>query len=199
MNGYSDAINHAFAFAAKHHDQQVRKGTKPPYLTHPANVAVILTRYSRDEATVVAGILHNVVEDCIRDGFTREMLEQRIGDKFGSEVLDTLLAVTYRRQDEDGVELSAAEKKDDYLSRLASASERARWVCAAHELHNAGSILADLDRTAESATIWSRFSGGRGATVDWYRAVYQRLDEVGFKGEIMNELARSTAVLESRK
>jgi (p)ppGpp synthase/HD superfamily hydrolase len=199
MNGYSDAINHAFAFAAKHHDQQVRKGTKPPYLTHPANVAVILTRYSRDEATVVAGILHNVVEDCIRDGFTREMLEQRIGDKFGSEVLDTLLAVTYRRQDEDGVELSAAEKKDDYLSRLACRRERARWVCAAHELHNAGSILADLDRTAESATIWSRFSGGRGATVDWYRAVYQRLDEVGFKGEIMNELARSTAVLESRK
>src|SRR4051812_45461389 len=90
MNGYSDVINHAFAFAAKHHDQQVRKGTKLPYLTHPANVAVILTRYARDESTVVAGILHDVVEDCVRDGYTPEMLEQRIGDKFGPEVLETV-------------------------------------------------------------------------------------------------------------
>src|SRR5437762_2950541 len=114
VTGYSDVINHAFAFAAKHHDRQVRKGTKLPYLTHPANVAVILTRYGRDEATVVSGILHDVVEDCVRDGFTQEMLEQRIGEKFGDDVLDAVLAVTYRRQDEDGVELSGAEKKTDY-------------------------------------------------------------------------------------
>jgi len=79
VNGYSDTINHALAFAAKHHDRQVRKGTRLPYLTHPANVAVILTRYGRDTETVVAGILHDVIEDCVRDGYSREMLEQRIG------------------------------------------------------------------------------------------------------------------------
>ena len=99
VTGYSDVINHAFAFAAKHHDRQVRKGTKLPYLTHPANVAVILTRYGRDNDTVVAGILHDVIEDCVRDGYTRDMLEQRIGDKFGGRVLETVLAVTYRRVD----------------------------------------------------------------------------------------------------
>src|SRR4026208_1622310 len=104
VTGYSDVINHAFAFAAKHHDRQVRKGTKLPYLTHPANVAIILTRYGRDIDTIVAGILHDVIEDCIRDGYTREMLEQRIGDKFGSNVLENVVAVTYRRQDEDGME-----------------------------------------------------------------------------------------------
>ena len=63
MHGYSDRINHAFAYAAKHHDRQVRKGTRLPYLTHPANVAVILTRYGQDEETVLAGILHDVIED----------------------------------------------------------------------------------------------------------------------------------------
>jgi (p)ppGpp synthase/HD superfamily hydrolase len=198
MNGYSDTINHAFAFAAKHHDQQVRKGTKLPYLTHPANVAVILTKYGRDDRTVVAGILHDVVEDCVRDGYTQLMLEQRIGDKFGADVLETVLAVTYRRQDEAGVEFSAAEKKSDYLDRLASASESARWVCAADKLHNAGSILADLDRTSDADTIWSRFGGGRAGTVRWYRDVYERLREVGFHGEIMRELALVTAELESR-
>src|SRR5438045_9599191 len=113
VTGYSDVINHAFAFAAKHHDRQVRKGTRLPYLTHPANVAVILTRYGQDEQTIVAGILHDVIEDCVRDGFTRDMLEQRIGDKFGPEVLDTVLAVTERQVDEEGIELSSEERKDD--------------------------------------------------------------------------------------
>ncbi len=188
VTGYSDVINHALAFAAKHHDRQVRKGTKLPYLTHPANVAVILTRYGCDSDTVVAGILHDVIEDCVREGYSREMLEQRIGDKFGAKVLDTVLAVTYRRHDDDGVELSGDDRKTDYLERLSGASEDARWVCAADKIHNASSILSDLRRTVDAETIWSRFGGGRVGTGRWYRQVYERLREVGFNAPIMAEL-----------
>ena len=151
--GYSDAVNHAFAFAAKHHDRQVRKGTKLPYLTHQANVAVILTRYGCDEKTVVAGILHDVVEDCVRDGYTGQMLEQRIGEKFGEDVLETVLAVTHRRLDDTGTELSGEDKKLDYLKRLERASESALWVCAADKLHNAHSVLSDLRRTMDPNSI----------------------------------------------
>lgn len=197
VTGYSDVINHAFAFAAKHHDRQVRKGTKLPYLTHPANIAVILTRYGCDGQTVVAGILHDMIEDCIRDGYTREMLEQRIGDKFGNRVLETVLAVTYRRYDDDGVELSGEERKADYLERLSQASEEARWVCAADKVHNASAILSDLRRTVDPETIWSRFGGGRAATVRWYRSVFERLRELGFTAPIMTELDRASSELEA--
>ena len=188
IRGYSDRINHALAFAAKHHDRQVRKGTRLPYLTHPANVAVILTRYGQDELTVVGGILHDVIEDCVRDGYTRNTLEQRIGDKFGAEVLDTVLAVTERQMDEEGIELSSEERRDDYLARLAAATERARWVCAADKIHNGSTILADLKRTLDPDTVWSRFNAGRSGTVRWYRRVYDRLQEVGFDAPIMEEL-----------
>jgi (p)ppGpp synthase/HD superfamily hydrolase len=188
IRGYSDRINHALAFAAKHHDRQVRKGTRLPYLTHPANVAVILTRYGQDELTVVSGILHDVIEDCVRDGYTRNTLEQRIGDKFGAEVLDTVLAVTERQTDEEGIELSSEERRDDYLARLAAAPERARWVCAADKIHNGSTILADLKRTLDPDTVWSRFNAGRSGTVRWYRRVYDRLQEVGFDAPIMEEL-----------
>jgi (p)ppGpp synthase/HD superfamily hydrolase len=188
IRGYSDRINHALAFAAKHHDRQVRKGTRLPYLTHPANVAVILTRYGQDELTVVSGILHDVIEDCVRDGYTRNTLEQRIGDKFGAEVLDTVLAVTERQMDEEGIELSSEERRDDYLARLAAANERARWVCAADKIHNGSTILADLKRTLDPDTVWSRFNAGRSGTVRWYRRVYDRLQEVGFDAPIMEEL-----------
>ena len=194
--GYSDRTNHAFAFAAKHHDRQVRKGTRLPYLTHPANVAVILTRYGQDEQTIVAGILHDVVEDCVRDGFTRDMLEQRIGDKFGPEVLDTVLAVTQRQVDEEGIELSSEERRDDYLARLAAASDSARWVCAADKIHNGASIVADLKRTLDPDTVWSRFSAGRLGTVRWYRRVYDRLREIGFDEPIMTELREVAEELE---
>lgn len=195
--GYSDRINHAFAFAAKHHDRQVRKGTRLPYLTHPANVAVILTRYGQDEPTVIAGILHDVIEDCVRGGYTRQMLEQRIGDKFGPDVLDTVLAVTHRQVDEEGIELSSEERKDDYLARLAGASDSARWVCAADKIHNGSSILADLNRTLDPDTVWSRFNVGRSGTVRWYRRVHDRLRELGFDAPIMGELGEVARELEA--
>jgi (p)ppGpp synthase/HD superfamily hydrolase len=195
VSGYSDVINHALAFAAKHHDRQVRKGTKLPYLTHPANVAIILTRYGRDTDTVVSGILHDVIEDCVRDGYTRQMLEQRIGDKFGANVLETVLAVTYRRHDDDGVELSGDERRADYLERLADANAEARWVCAADKLHNASSIISDLRRTVDRDSVWSRFNLGKAGTARWYREVYERLREVGFDAPIMSELDAVSAEL----
>lgn len=197
ITGYSDRINHALAFAAKHHDQQVRKGTRLPYLTHPANVAIILTRYGCDEPTVVAGILHDVIEDCITKDYTREMLEQRIAGKFGEDVLETVLQVTHRRYDDDGNEFSSDEVREDYLDRLAQAGESGRWVCAADKLHNISSMLADLQRTIEPANVWSRFKSGKEGTVWFYRAVYERLREVGFRAPIMAELERAVLALES--
>ena len=197
MTGSSDRINHAFAFAAKHHDRQVRKGTRLPYLTHPANVAIILTRYGREEETVIAGILHDVIEDCVREGWTREMLTDRIAAKFGDAVLETVLSVTKRRVDEDGVEFSREEIRTDYLVRLATASDAARWVCAADKVHNAGATLADLRRTIETDTVWGRFGGGREGTLQWYRDVSARLHAVGFTAPIVAELDDLIAQLAS--
>lgn len=197
--GYSDRINHAFAFAAKHHDQQVRKGTRLPYLTHPANVAVILTRYGRDEDTILAGILHDVVEDCVRSAYTRQMLEQRIRDKFGDSVVETVKMVSKCEVDEDGNPLSPDEQTIDYIQRLGDASESALWVCAADKIHNSGSIIADLKRTADPADrdgVWRRFRMGREGTVGYYRAVFERLRELGFGGAIMDELAGHVEELE---
>jgi (p)ppGpp synthase/HD superfamily hydrolase len=186
--GYSDRINHALAFAAKHHDRQVRKGTALPYLTHPANVAIILSRYGLDEDTVIAGILHDVIEDCVREGMSAEVLQERIGNKFGATVLETVLMVTHRRVDDDGVELSREERRVDYLERLDRASDRARWVCAADKVHNGSAILADVRRTVDPDTVWNRFGGGKAVTIQWYARVHDRLREVGFTAPIMDEL-----------
>ena len=197
MNGYSDRLNHALAFAAKHHDQQVRKGTRLPYITHAANVALILARYDRDETTVAAGILHDVIEDCVRDGWTHAMLESRIADKFGDDVLAVVLTVTKRRLDDGGNEMDRDDRNADYLVRLATADDRARWVCAADKVHNGNATLADLRRTQDPGSVLGRFTGGRAETVSWYRAVHDRLAAAGFAAPIMRELRETVEQLEA--
>jgi hypothetical protein len=184
--GYSDRINHALAYATKHHDQQVRRGTRSPYLTRHANVAVILARYGGDEDTVVAGILHDVVGDGMRGGMSRESLVGRVGEKFGDAAIDLALSVTERRADADGIELSADERREDLLQRLATAPERARWVVAADALHEAGTLLAELRRTEFPESVWGR--GPRDQGLEWLRRVYDRLSDVGFAAPIMTEL-----------
>ena len=196
LHGYSDRINHALAFAAKHNDREVRKYMRLPYGTHAANVAIILTKYGQDEQTIVAGILQDVVADSIRDRHTREMLDQRIADKFGAGALETALAVTVRLTDDDGVDLSLEERKADFLNRLKAAPEPARWVCAADAIHTAGTILADLKRTIDPESVWGRFQWGKNGTIRWYHRLYERLLEEGFAAPIMQEFGHVVNLLE---
>jgi (p)ppGpp synthase/HD superfamily hydrolase len=195
QTGYSDRINHALAFAAKHHDREVRKGTRLPYFTAPAHVAIILTRYGCDEETVVAGILQHVVDDALRDGTSPEAVRERLADKFGDATVDVLLAGARRRLDDDGVELSHEEQKLDQLERLATAPDGARWVFAAHELHAAGTLLADLGRTSFPDAVWGRVPEGRAARVRWLERVSERLQAIGFHGAVADELQATGAAI----
>jgi len=91
--------------------------------------------------------------------------------------------------------VSGDERRADYLERLAGANDEARWVCAADKIHNASSIISDLRRTVDPDTIWARFGGGKAATARWYRQVYERLEELGFKAPIMGEFDKISAEL----
>jgi hypothetical protein len=195
--GYSDRINHALAYAAKHHAQQVWKGSsRVPYFTYPANVAIILTRYGQDDDTVIAGILHEIVCDNVRDGQTAEMLQERIGEKFGSQIVDSLLSVVERRVDDEGVELSLDERKEDLLERLDAATERAKWIVAVGALHSGSSLLADLRRTAYPETVWARHPMDRADVAKTYRRTFDRLSQSGFTAPIMQELGVIVGALE---
>lgn len=73
-----DLIGHAYDVAEEMHRGQLRKSGEP-YLIHPMAVAEILADLGMDEETIVAGLLHDVVEDT---PYTREQLI----DDFGEEV-----------------------------------------------------------------------------------------------------------------
>ncbi len=195
--GYSDRLNHALAFAAKHHDSQVRKGLRLPYGTLPANVALILTRYGQDDETVLAGILHDLVATYVRDEASDDPALDRIAAKFGAEVLALALAVAPRGVDDDGIQLDAGDRRLDLLRRLGEVDERARWVSSAVQLHDAGTLLADLARTEFPENVWERLTAGRDETVRWFRQFHDRLRAVGFSGPILQEIGTTVTRLEA--
>ena len=197
MNGYSDRVNHALAFAAKHHDQQVRKGTRAPYSTLPANLAIILTRYGCDEDTVTAGILLEVVEDYSRQSSPADVLRHRVGDKFGERALELAQMVTERRTDDEGLELSPEERRADLLERLGKASADGQVLAAAEALHGAGTLLADLRRTVEVQSVWGRVPGGKDRILETYRRLHDRLAGSGLRAAILDELRETITALET--
>ncbi len=79
-------IKKAYLFAKEKHEGQYRKSGEE-YITHPLNVALILTSIYADYETVAAGFLHDVLEDC--DCTVDEMTE-----KFGENVTKLVQGVT---------------------------------------------------------------------------------------------------------
>src|SRR5689334_20538951 len=79
-------INRAYVYAtAKHGSQKRHSGD--PYFAHPIQVAGILTEYKLDAATIVAGLLHDTIEDTEA---TREEIEKL----FGPGIADLVEGVT---------------------------------------------------------------------------------------------------------
>lgn len=173
MLGYSDRINHAFAFAAKYHGAVAPPGAGMDYVAHPANVAVILARYGCEQATIVAGILHHVLEETTAEH--RAVLEQKISDKFGPVVLAIARDAVEPKLDRRGEERSWQSCKQEYLTLLAMAEPRALDIIVADELHACGSTITALRRLGlEYLRTVSR--AGSDQTIWWYRSMLEILD-----------------------
>ena len=81
----SDMIFKAIEFAVKAHEGQYRKGTHIPYVFHPLNVARILLEYKYPQKIVIAGLLHDTIEDTpvtaadIKKAFSNNIAQLVIG------------------------------------------------------------------------------------------------------------------------
>src|ERR1035437_4169278 len=110
---YTLRIQKAIQFAIKTHEldqKQKRKGKDVPYITHPLSVGLILANIGATEDVVIAGILHDTIEDSIeKNKVTKEI----ISDMFGQSVSDLVLSVT-----EQDKSLSWAERKAEALEHI---------------------------------------------------------------------------------
>ena len=164
------------------------------YLAHPANVAIILARYDCDQITIVAGILHHVLEEAVPDQLT--VLERKISDKFGPVVLAVARDALEPKFDRRGGERAWQARKQEYLAQLGIAEPRALDICVADEIHACGSTLTALRRLGvEYLRTVSR--AGSEQTIWWYRSMLEILTARSDwpQREMVNELRLMSADL----
>ena len=77
-----DLLNRAYVYAMKAHGSQTR-ASGDPYFSHPLEVAAILTGLKLDDATIVAALLHDTIEDTEA---TRAEIDQVFGPEIGALV-----------------------------------------------------------------------------------------------------------------
>jgi (p)ppGpp synthase/HD superfamily hydrolase len=155
----SPRFEQAVCLAAEAHAAQVRRGSGVPAIAHLVAVAWILERAGFDEDVVIAGLLHDVVED------TPTSLDE-LRARFGPAVAALVAHSSEVKTDEQGRKRPWIDRKRDHLAALAGAPVEARAVVLADKLHNLLSIRADLEA---GRPIWSLFHADR-ESVLWYYA-----------------------------
>jgi HD domain len=171
--GYSDRISHAFAFAAKYRSPRAPAQGTMSFVAHPANVAVILARHGADDVTLVAGILHHVLE--ATPSHELPLLERKIGEKFGSVALAVARDAVEPQFDATGVVVPWAQRKRLLLTRLLLMSPRALDICCADEIHQCGAIIAMVDRFGAEYLTTSGLPAGP-PLLFWYDDLLEALD-----------------------
>src|SRR6516164_4417310 len=138
----TDRFDRALLYATHIHGGQVRKGTSIPYVAHLLAVAATVLEYSSDEDLAIAALLHDSAED--QGGKAR--LED-VRNRFGERVAKIVRACSDTLADTAKGERKAHwhERKEAYIAHLQMAEHDILRVSLADKVHNARSILRDLE------------------------------------------------------
>lgn len=127
-------VNKAYELAKEAHKEQFRKSGEP-FFIHPLNVAIILAELKLDKETIIAAILHDVVEDTY---VTEKDLEREFGHEIAF-LVDGVTKLTNFQQSLAKTEMTKAELKQESFRKLVMAmSEDIRVVLIklADRVHN---------------------------------------------------------------
>ena len=174
-----ERFNEALAFAAEAHKGQHRKLTKTPYILHPMEVAAILDTLSDDEALLIAGLLHDTVED---SGIDPALIKAR----FGARVSALVQSETEDKRSDRPPAETWQERKEDSLLMLAHTRDldvKRLWL--ADKLSNLRSFYRETRLHGD--VLWSHMNQKDPRKHAWY---YRRV------ADCVSELADTAAYLE---
>jgi RelA/SpoT family (p)ppGpp synthetase len=209
-NTDEDLLNRAYVYAMKAHGEQLRR-SGDPYISHPLEVAWILTDHQLDDATIAAALLHDTIEDTET---TRAQIEELFGRDIG-RLVDGLTKL--KKLDLVSREAKQAENLRKLLLAIAE-DVRVLLVKLADRLHNMRTIEHMSAESArriaqETIDIYAPLAGRIGMyemreeleglsfrvlNPDAYKVISERLDalekrNLGLISDIEAQLARKLA------
>src|SRR3954470_10687999 len=168
-----DLLNRAYVYAMKAHGEQTR-ASGDPYFSHPLEVAAILTDLKLDDATIVAALLHDTIEDT-------EATRAEIDHVFGPEIGALVEGLTKLKR----LELVSREAKQaENLRKLLLAISddvRVLLIKLADRLHNMRTLefVAPAARrriAEETLDIYAPLAGRMGM-----QEMREELEELSFR------------------
>jgi len=144
---FTSRIICAINFAGRCHCGATRKGKEDvEYVTHPLGVAVILAGIGCDEEIVIAGILHDTVEDS-KGKITLHDIAKEFGDRVGRIVGDVT---------EKDKSLPWDERKKRALEHIPHMDKDSMLVKSADLLYNLRDLALDLETVGDE--VYDRFN-----------------------------------------
>jgi GTP diphosphokinase / guanosine-3',5'-bis(diphosphate) 3'-diphosphatase len=163
----------AYRYAAIAHEGQTRR-TGEPYISHPVAVACILAKLHLDLPTVMAALLHDVVEDT-------GVAIAEINQKFGKQVGDLVEGLT--KLDKIEFQSATQAQAENFRKMLLAMSQDVRVILVklADRLHNMQSLdVMKLDKqkriARETLEIYAPIANRLGLNL-----IYQELEDLSFK------------------
>ncbi len=183
-------IQKAINKASVLHNGQKRKGDGLPFIVHPCSVSIILSSYTDNEDIIIAGLLHDVLEDV--SGYSEDDMEK----DFGKKIVQIVKGVS----EEKSSDLNALEKKktwqerkNGYLEKLKHDNYESLMVCAADKIHNISSLIGVYKTQGEGA--FSEFNASVKKMVKFYSDVLKILKK-RLKDDIVIELEKKYEEME---
>ena len=165
---YTPNIRKAIWLAMETHEinnKQKRRGKDIPYITHPLIVGLILATAGAKEEVIIAGILHDTIEDSTeKNKVTKEMI---LG-MFGKKVADLVLDVT-----EQDRSITWEKRKKEALDHIENFSHDSILLKSADIVANASEIKEDYNR--EGNDTFKRFGVPKEKTLEVYSSVAKAL------------------------
>ena len=152
----TDRYKNALGYALRVHAHQTRKGGTIPYFSHLIGVSSLVLEYEGNEDQAIAGLLHDVIEDC---GIEHKPIIQT---KFGDNVLQIVMDCT---DSTDSEKPDWKPRKQAYIASLDHKADCSLLVSCCDKLHNARAI--DRDYASLGEQIWERFNSSKNE-IEWY-------------------------------
>jgi GTP pyrophosphokinase len=162
-----DLLRRAYVVSAHEHKNQLRSSGEP-YLVHPLNVSMILAEMKLDEASIVAGLLHDVLEDT-------SLTKERLAELFGPDVAHLVDGVT--KIGKYAYTSKEAQQAETFRKMLLAMTDDLRVILVklADRLHNMRTLehLTEVKRRAVATE-----------TMEIYAPLANRLGMGKMKGEL---------------
>ena len=190
MINFTKRLDKAIRISAWCHEQahEYRKGGDIPYIIHPYGVMLIASNVTEDEDTLIACLLHDILEDVPKRIYDEDTMRKDFGDRVTNIVKD----VTKDASLKDWYGVSKA-----YLHHLEfEACDEAIIVSASDKIHNLESTLFDYEDVGDK--LWERFTTKNlSDQIWWYESILKIIKIRSAPEQLIQALENFTAKIKT--